>query len=147
MNRIRQAIGMLGVALVLAVLLPGVAGAEEATCAIQVDGAGKGEVVMALTLLPGDSVRVELTAASGTGYSWQLAGEPKLVAVDKSGPQPVRSEPGPVGAPYREVYVLRAGETAGDETIRFILARPWESKMPAKTLTIAVTVRQQPAGE
>lgn len=151
MNRTKQVIRLLAAALVIAMLLPGIAGAEEAASqdspakvAIRVDGAGKGVTEVAATLLPGDSVRVELTASSGTGYSWQMEGAPALVTVEKSGPQPLRSAEGLVGGPYREVYVLRAGETAGSETVRFVLARPWEDKNRAvKSLAISVTVKQR----
>lgn len=109
---------------------------------VQMDGAGQGVTEMGLTLQKGEGLRVELTAASGTGYEWQLATQPEhLQVVAVIGPQPV-SDKELCGGPYRLSYVLQAGDSPGTETIRFILTRPWEDKgQEVKTLVITINVR------
>lgn len=136
-------------ALVLIFLLPVIVSAASAEyrevpvkLTVQVDGMGA-SVDMGVTLHPGEVMRVDLTAASGTGYAWQLTEETRLVKVaGKAGPQPLTADKAIVGGPYCETYMLQAGEEAGMETVRFVLARPWEDKgKAAKELTIAITIR------
>lgn len=108
---------------------------------VLVDGFDRGAVDMALTLQPGEIFRVELLSASGTGYAWNLSGEPRLVkATPVTAALPVDN--GLCGGSLRETYIMAAGDKPGTETICFAFARPWETGIPAaKTLTISVTVQ------
>ena len=131
--------------LLLVCAVQGVAVAKEISpkVTVRVDGMGQDAVEMAVNLSPGEYMRVELTAASGTGYEWKLEEEPKFVRVDKTGPEPVNPEKNLSGGPYRTVYTLQAGEAPGTESIRFVLARPWEgNKAAAKSVSITMTVDQ-----
>ncbi len=61
---------------------------------VQVDGFNQGIVDMGIALQPGEVFRVELLSASGTGYLWQVEGEPTLVSTSQTAdPQPLYSCP------------------------------------------------------
>ena len=109
---------------------------------IQVDGVQQGNIDMALTLQSGDAFRLDLTAASGSGYIWQMADSTTLLRVHKSEPKPLADSQKMSGGPFLDSYTLQASDKPGTETIRFHLIRPWEdSKSPVKTLTISLTVQ------
>lgn len=109
---------------------------------IQVDGLQQGNIDMALTLRSGDAFRLDLIAASGSGYVWQMADSATLLRVHKSEPKPLVDSPKMSGGPFLDSYTLQAGNKPGTETIRFLLIRPWEdSKTPVKTLTVTLTVQ------
>lgn len=143
-------IRLLAVMLVAALLLPGAAAAEgmayrevPVQVTVEMGGSGQGTAELATTLRPGEGIKVNLVAASGTGYVWQLANEPQLLkVVSKSDPQPLSEDQTLTGGPVRESFLLQAGDKPGQETLRFTLARPWESCQPAKTLAVTVTIAE-----
>jgi len=143
MSSSRQLISILVMALLLACFIPGFASAKEDApkVTIRVDGMGQDTVELAVNLLYGEYLQVELTAASGTGYEWKLVEDPRLSRVNKSEPVQLSADKDRPGGPYRITYTLQAGNESGTESIRFTLARPWETnKSPAKILMVDMTV-------
>lgn len=115
---------------------------DAAIVTVRVDGSGHDPVNLSIELKPGQSFRVELTAASGTGYLWRLAQEPNLVNIaDHTGPAfATKGKPMP-GASQTEAYLFQAGSEPGTETMQILLARPWEEQgMAVKTVNLTVTI-------
>jgi predicted secreted protein len=84
----------------------------------------------------GELVTVDLHAASGTGYRWQLAGDPPqgIELVDTKS----TAADGPGGS-GTESFHLRATRS-GDYTVAFRLKRSWEAE-PIDTKTVEIEVR------
>lgn len=101
----------------------------------------------------GDTVRVELKAATGTGYQWVFAGcegdpgDPKAPLSPqfnyRKGEGTVEPlEPGKPGAPAHWVFEFKAAN-AGSTTMHFILVRPWEKDAkPTDQRSLKVDVRK-----
>ena len=145
MMNCRQIIRQVALMLLLACVLQGVAFAKEISpkVTVRMDGMGQGSTEVAVDLLPDEYIRVELTAASGTGYEWKLLEESKLATVEKSGPEQVYPEKNLSGGPNRVIFTVKALEASGTENLQFVLARPWEDiKMAAKKLSIKMTVNR-----
>lgn len=141
----RHVVRIVALMLLFACALQGAAFAKEITpkVAVRIDGMGQGLTEVAVNLLPGEYIRVELTAASGTGYEWKLMEEPKLARVEKSGPEQVYPDKNLSGGPNRVIYTLQAGEASGTESLHFVLARPWEdNKLTVKKLSVNMTVNR-----
>mgnify|MGYP006282821107 CR=1 FL=1 len=109
----------------------------------------------------GDTLRVELKAATGTGYQWLFAGcdstpngeaasaatEPTVLKPQfdwHKGEGTVQpTEPGKPGAPAYTVFEFSAA-TAGTSTLHFVLVRPWEKgTKPADTRSLRMDVRSR----
>jgi predicted secreted protein len=107
----------------------------------------------------GDTLRVELKAATGTGYQWMFAGcdsnptddalkqatEPTVIKPlfdwQKGEGKVQPTEPGKPGAPAYTVFEFSAAQ-AGTSTMHFVLVRPWEKgAKPTDTRTLQMTVR------
>lgn len=101
----------------------------------------------------GDTLRVELKAATGTGYQWIFAGcegdpsDPKAPLAPqfnfRKGEGTVEPlEPGKPGAPAHWVFEFKAAN-AGTTTMHFMLVRPWEKDAkPADQRSLKVDVRK-----
>ena len=135
------------VTFVFACMFSAVVFAKEITpkVTIRVDGAGQDTVELAVNLLHGEYMRVELTAASGTGYEWKLVEDPRLTRItEKSEPVQLSDDKNRPGGQYRITYTLQAGAESGNESIRFILVRSWETnKLASKTLMVDMTVTRR----
>lgn len=138
---------LLGVAAPLAVQ----AGAEPAGMAWRELTVGRTITVDASTecieesveLKPGECLRVELLAASGTGYQWELNdGSGKLALVHQA-TSSAATEPQMPGAVMRSIFILQAPEEMnGEETVVFVLRRPWEQPTQnARSAKFNITVR------
>ena len=100
----------------------------------------------------GDTLRLELKAATGTGYQWVFAGcegdpaDPKAPLSPqfnfRKGEGTVEPlEPGKPGAPAHWVFEFKAANP-GSTTMHFILVRPWEKDAkPADQRSLKVVVR------
>lgn len=95
-----------------------------------------------VSLKPGEAVRVELVAAGGTGYAWELSDTiPSFI-------QPVYNSSAPIssgnlaGGPVRTVYILQAGSPGqGSASVAFLLKRPWEkTEAPTRSFLLAIHI-------
>lgn len=88
----------------------------------------------------GDTIRVDLPAQAGTGYSWTAT-----VAGDIL--EPGRTEGRPAtrpGGPERSIMTYRAAG-AGTARITFAYQRPWETATgPARQVVVSVAVTEPP---
>jgi len=92
----------------------------------------------------GDFFKVELFAASGTGYEWELLNKAlQLVKVENS--YSVMETPNLAGGKMLTVYILQAKpDTVGQEVIVFSLRRSWQpANMAAKTVNCEVRVSKE----
>lgn len=98
-----------------------------------------------VSLKPGEAVRVELFAAGGTGYDWELS--EKIPAFL----QPVYTSSGPAGnasldgGPVRTVYIVKVSDQGqGSASVSFLLRRPWEkTEPPARNFKLTVQINSQ----
>lgn len=109
----------------------------------------------------GDTLRVELKAATGTGYQWVFAGCDSTPATAATAPateptvlKPLfdwkkgegkvePTSPGKPGAPAYTVFEFSAAE-AGHSTMHFVLVRPWEKNTaPADKRSLQMTVKNR----
>lgn len=100
--------------------------------------------VDAVEVKPEECFKVILTAAGGTGYSWEFDSKAAvLVEVLDHYTSSVTSEPELVGGPLRWIFYLRAKENAiGQETLHFYLKRPWESnEKPINTVDLMTVIK------
>jgi predicted secreted protein len=89
---------------------------------------------------PGDTIRVDLPALAGTGYSWSATVAGDAVLADGS-EQRAAVRP---GGPAREVLVFRAA-TPGSARITLDYSRPWEASVrPARQVVVRVEVTEAP---
>ena len=134
-------------AFVFACVFSVVVSAKEITpkVTIRVDGAGQDTVELAVNLLHGEYFRVELMAASGTGYEWKLVEDPRLTRItDKSEPVQLSADKNRPGGRYQITYTLQAGAESGNESIRFILVRSGDTnRLATKTLMVDMTVTRR----
>ena len=83
---------------------------------------------------------VALPANPSTGYSWSIrptTGPAEIRSVNHALRTPAKSPP---GTPGEEYWTLRSGH-AGEHTLHFIYARPWEKNSePAEKLDLLVRV-------
>lgn len=116
---------------------------DAAIVTVRIDGSGHDTVNLSIELNPGQSFRVELTSASGTGYLWQLVQEPNLVSIaDHTDPAPATTGKPIPGTLQTEAYLFQAGSEPGTETMQILLARPWEEQdMAVKTVNLTVTIQ------
>ena len=105
------------------------------------DAASDGLVV---DIKAGDFFKVELFAASGTGYEWELLNK-ALQLVNVENRYSVMETPNLAGCKMRTVYILQAKpDTAGQEIIVFSLRRSWQpANMAAKTVNCEVRVSKE----
>lgn len=138
---------------------PAISPMRRVTCRIreEVTGDGKNgtDIVMldkstATTLKVGDTLRLELKAASGTGFQWAFVGSD---ADPSAATSPLRAdfdwkkgqgkveplEPGMLGGPALWIFEFKASN-AGTMILHFALGRPWEKNAPADTRQVTVTV-------
>ncbi|SMD12783.1 protease inhibitor I42 family protein [Sporomusa malonica] len=105
------------------------------------DAASEG---LAVDIKAGDFFKVELYAASGTGYDWELLNKAlQLVKVEKR--YSVMETPNLPGGKMCTVYILQAKpDTVGQEPVVFSLRRSWEpANMAAKTINCEVKVSKE----
>ena len=107
----------------------------------------------ATSLKVGETLRLELKAASGTGYQWIFVGSdsdpgapssPLRADFDwKKGQGTVEAlEPGKPGGPALWIFEFKAANP-GATTLHFALGRPWEKGAPADKRQLKVTVTSQ----
>jgi predicted secreted protein len=138
---------------------PAISPMRRVTCRIREDVTGDSksgtDLVMldkstSTTLKVGETLRLELKAASGTGYQWifvgsdadpAAAGSPLRAEFDaQKGQGTVQPlEPGKPGGPALWVFDFKAAN-AGTTILHFALGRPWEKTAPADTRMLTVTV-------
>jgi inhibitor of cysteine peptidase len=85
----------------------------------------------------GGQVTITLAENPTTGYRWTFKLSPGLTPVSStfSGPSP---SPSPLmGAGGTRTYVVQVDQS-GVYAVRAAYARPWESRMPAKTFTVQI---------
>jgi predicted secreted protein len=139
--------------------MPAISPLRRVTCRIREDVAGGSkagtDIVMldkssATSLKVGDTLRLELKAASGTGYQWAFVGSD---ADPSAATSPLRAdfdwrkgqgtvealEPGKPGGPALWIFEFKASN-AGSMILHFALGRPWEKNAPADTRQLTVTV-------
>ena len=85
----------------------------------------------------GGRVTITLAENPTTGYQWTFKRSSGVTQVSTTfvGPSPLPSPA--VGAGGRRTYVVGVGQP-GVYTVRAAYARPWESRMPAKTFTVRI---------
>jgi predicted secreted protein len=91
----------------------------------------------------GAHIRVELIAAGGTGYEWQLTNEElQATEVSDKTSEPMKVESNRVGGPIQTVFIIKVKENArGEEKMVFKLVRPWEEQgKEAKVFELTVQV-------
>ena len=91
------------------------------------------------TIGKNQSLSILLSAQSGTGYSWALAGNPTApLELVRSGTVSAAKQP---GGPQTQGFLLRPTNSgAGDVVINY--SRPWEKdKPPARTFVLHVVVQ------
>ena len=91
------------------------------------------------TIGKNQSLSILLSAQSGTGYSWALAGNPTApLELARSGTVSAAKQP---GGPQTQGFLLRPTNSgAGDVVINY--SRPWEKDQPpARTFVLHVVVR------
>lgn len=89
-------------------------------------------------------IKVELYAAGGTGYEWQLDEKScAAVTVAEHYSEDVNKDSNRVGGKVRTVFILRPKAGAGSsETIVFLLRRVWEPPdMAVKVVKCNVNIR------
>lgn len=119
---------------------------EEAPIAmtVKVDADDAASEGLAVDIKAGDFFKVELYAASGTGYDWEVLNKAlQLVKVEKR--YSVMETPDLPGGKMCTVYILQAKpDTVGQETVGFSLRRSWEpANMAAKTINCEVKVSKE----
>lgn len=99
--------------------------------------------VMMLALKVGDSPVVPLAENPSTGYGWRLNNDnPAVLALLSEKYCAPENAAGLTGVPGQRNYSFRARQ-AGSATLVFEYRCPWEKgDMPAKRLTLFVTVQQ-----
>jgi len=110
------------------------------------DGA-KDAVELRGRMTVGERLEVRLGAASGTGYSWTLAGpvpaNMQMTSDDPAGAvRPAEGAEGRPGGPSWTVFGMNA-VAQGTASFRFVLARPWENDgrvPPARQVDLTVEV-------
>lgn len=141
---------------------PAISPMRRVTCRIREEVTGDGktgtDIVMldqssATSLKVGETLRLELKAASGTGYQWIFVGsdsdpsDPKSpLQADfdsKKGQGTVEQlEPGKPGGPALWIFEFKA-KNPGATILHFALGRPWEKGAPADKRQLKVTVTPQ----
>jgi predicted secreted protein len=139
--------------------MPAISPLRRVTCRIREDMTGGSkagtDIVMldkstATSLKVGETLRLELKAASGTGYQWAFVGSD---ADPSAATSPLRAEfdwkkgqgkveplePGMPGGPALWIFEFKA-TNAGTMILHFALGRPWEKNAPADTRQLTVTV-------
>ncbi|MCE5286869.1 MAG: protease inhibitor I42 family protein [Pelosinus sp.] len=140
------------VALMLVMLLTviGAAAAEEQKAdnyavvkTVEVNGRSGEIASQEVTVKPGDYIKVNLYAAGGTGYDWQLDSD----SADSI--QAVSKDTAPVGdkylagGPVRWEFVLLVKPEAKPQTLHFALVRSWEkNKKPAQAFDLKVLLAE-----
>jgi inhibitor of cysteine peptidase len=95
----------------------------------------------AVTLKPGDRVRVVLESNASTGFAWIEASAPAAaVLVPVGEPFYVASSSGLLGAPGHQVFDYQA-VAAGTTSVSLDYERAFESVPPASTWSVNVTVQ------
>jgi inhibitor of cysteine peptidase len=91
------------------------------------------------TIAKNQSLSILLSAQSGTGYSWALAGNPTApLELVRSATVSAAEQPG--GTQTQGFLMRPTNVGAGDVVINY--SRPWEKdKPPARTFTLHVVVR------
>ena len=105
------------------------------------DAANEGLVV---DIKASNFFKVELYAASGTGYEWELLNK-DLQLVEVENCYSVMETPNLAGGKMRTVYILQAKpDTVGQETVAFSLRQSWQpANMAAKTINCEVKVSKE----
>lgn len=100
-------------------------------------------IEQSVELKAGECLRVELLAAAGTGYQWELSGESGKLALVHQATSSAAMEPQMPGALMRSIFILQAPEEMnGEETVIFVLRRPWEQPTKnARSAKFNITVR------
>lgn len=99
----------------------------------------------AVFVQPGEAIRVELYAASGTGYLWGLSGgDTGFLQQVYTSTSPAGNRRGFAGGPVRTVFILKADENAqGESSAVFLLRRPWEKEETvSESFTLFVTIQK-----
>lgn len=110
---------------------------------LKVDVLDSNSEVVSFHVKPGEAFRVELFAAGGTGYEWELVTKDLTrLSVLSHSTAPVTTAPGLTGGKLKTVYVLQAKpESAGVEQVTFSLRRSWEApELAARTVVCEVKV-------
>ncbi len=90
-----------------------------------------------VTLAVGDTLEVTLPSNPSTGYTWQVAGEPRCVVPRGEARYTALDEL--VGSGGVLTWDLEAVE-AGTEDLSLVYQRPWEDVAPERTFTVRVVV-------
>lgn len=113
---------------------------------IKADASGAVSEVLPVAIKAGEFFKVQLSAASGTGYEWVLLNKDlRLIEVINRSTDPTTDPPDVPGAKMCTVYILQAKpDTAGQETITFSLRQGWQlANMAAKTINCEVKVTKE----
>ena len=94
-------------------------------------------------LRPTDTLRVNLSANTSTGYTWQAAPNPLLQPQgDPTYTRPADAPPG-VGGVQTFLFTPTG---AGSTTLEMVYVRPWETGVaPARTFSVRVVIADAPA--
>jgi inhibitor of cysteine peptidase len=94
-----------------------------------------------VTLAPGAKLEVSLSATSGTGYAWQIAGNNPAVLQPLGLGNFEMPNAAPPGATGAQVFHFEAA-AAGTAKLAMVYRRPWEKDIaPARTWSITVRVQ------
>jgi len=114
------------------------------TCATHQSGAAQKTITASdagrpIELRVGQEFALNLESNPSTGYSWSLTDTryPVVISVGKPTYKHAASVPGAGGL---QSWTFRATEP-GVETLKFEYRRPWEQKVPEKTVTFQIVVR------
>ena len=136
---------MLGIALLWSSAGASVQAADlPVTMAVVVAGDCEGRGGETIEASPGQTFKVELFAAGGTGYSWTLENK-QLALMEALGDEagPVDPTANLVGGRTKWTFFLKLKEDAvGQETLNFALKRGWEKNVvPIRAFALTVTAK------
>ena len=113
---------------------------------IKADASGAVSEVLPVAIKAGEFFKVQLSAASGTGYEWVLLNKDlRLIEVINRSTDPTTDPLDVPGAKMCTAYILQAKpDIAGQETITFCLRQGWKlANMAAKTINCEVKVTKE----
>lgn len=94
-----------------------------------------------VTVKPGDYIKINLYAAGGTGYGWQLDFYSADSIQEVSKNTVSVGDKHLAGGPVRWEFVLLVKPEAEAQTLHFALVRPWEkSEKPAKVFDLHIVL-------
>jgi predicted secreted protein len=99
----------------------------------------------AIKIRTGDTVRVELSEAGATGYSWEIKDlDREHFEVVGTKTEAKKTAGNLVGAPVLKIWLIRA-KAAGSAGLKFLYYRPWEGdKSAIDQFAIQVQIEVRP---